>query len=440
MHATWGGMGVQVSQGFGLVWPGKQSRSGEIPAPEGQLVAYPAESYCPECADGNRILEGDNLPILRALQSELSGAVGLIYIDPPYNTGNDFIYNDTFRNPRQRQTAEEPGRRHTRWLEMMHPRIELARTLLRADALFCVSIDDHEVHHLRLLLDEVFGEENFVAQLIWKRHSGGGNDARHFAVDHEYILVYARDRGSLPPLRLPLDAAQRSAYIHRDEHFDSWGPYKTKSFLRMRPDDPRPGLQYGIELPNGDTRLAEWKWEESRFHEGVREGRIVFRQDRKERWLVEYKLYLRDDNSERTQVPRTLLLDVERNAAGKSQLKALFDGAIPFPNPKPVGLIRLLLQLHPDRDRLVLDFFAGSGTTGQAVLEENASDGGSRRFVLVQEAQPTGCPNIPSLSALTRERVRRWMIRTQTESGFLAARWECGGHNHAPTDAEGELG
>lgn len=421
---------------YGLSWAGKSAAMREAHAAStAALFPMPDQSLEWDTSE-NRIIEGDNLETLRLLQNELCDRVKMIYIDPPYNTGGDFTYPDNFRtgvaeyvrrsgpagrNGAPRGEAAADGRYHSAWLSMMYPRLLLARKLLSGHGLLFVSIDDHEVHNLRLLLNELFGEENFVQQLIWKRHAGGGNDARHFATDHEYILVYARSRHDLGRLRVPLTDQERREYRARDE-WPERGPFKTKSFRRMRDDDPRPGLQYAIEAPDGTRLFDEWKWERSRFLAGLEEGRVLLRKDRAGRWHVEYKLYLNeaDSETERTRVPRSLLFDVERNSAGKKQLREVLGEENVFSNPKPVGLIKYLLRMGTTPDSIVLDFFAGSGTTAQAVHELNQEDGGARRFILVQLPEPTGHPRYPTIADITKERVRRVMCAggTQPNAGF----------------------
>ncbi|MBM3946917.1 MAG: site-specific DNA-methyltransferase, partial [SAR202 cluster bacterium] len=404
------------------------------------LEALQCGSYCRLVPDLDRsvefeaaehvLIEGENLEVLKLLQPAYAGSVGLIYLDPPYNTGNDFVYPDNYSTPLEeylrltgrldtrgkRRTSrgldpagrnmERSGAYHSAWLSMLFPRLILARQLLREDGLLCVSIDDHEVHHLRMLLNEVFGEECFLAQVVWQRHGGGGNDSRHFAVDHEYVLVYARDREAAPRLGFRLSPAERAAFSGRDDLYDRLGGFRYRSFRRMRPEDPRPGLQYSIRTPDGSEVTDEWRWEEGRFLRALEEGRIRFRQDLSGRWQIEYKLYERQETGEaRARVPRSLLIEGERNSDGKRQLREALGAESSFPNPKPVGLMRHFLQLLPDQDLLVMDFFAGSGSTGQAVLEQNREDGGRRRFLLVQLPVPLEHPEYATLTELCRARL-----------------------------------
>jgi len=267
---------------------------------------------------------------------------------------------------------------------MMYPRLKLAWYLLRSDGLLFISIDNSEVGNLRSICDELFGGENFIQQLVWKQHAGGGNDARHFASDHEYILVYCKNVESLGRLRMPLTEEDKQEYTQKDRNYPQLGPYKTKSFSRMRPDDPRPGLTYSITAPDGTKLTDTWKWEEAKFLRALAEDKVLMRKDRNGKWQVEYKIYLysgddeNGDKEEKRKVPRSLLIDVERNAEGKKQLRELFNVDNVFSNPKPVGLIKHLISFGCDKDGIVMDFFAGSGTTGQAVMESNAWSGKHR--------------------------------------------------------------
>ena len=409
---------------YGLSWAGKAEAHRAVQSlSTGTLRPVPEESVNFDTSE-NLIIEGDNLEVLKLLQKSYSHRVKMIYIDPPYNTGNEFIYPDNFREGlqtyleysgqvksgvRQSTNAETNGRYHSNWLNMMYPRLFLARNLLKEDGVIFVSIDDNEVQNLRLMLNEIFGEENFLQQIVWKRHGGGGNDSRYFAVDHEYIMAVARNKESISRLRLPLSEKQKAEYTGKDEWFEKLGPFKTKSFRRMRPDDPRPGLQYGIKAPDGTKLNDEWKWEETRFLDALEVNKTFIRKDRNGNWQVEYKIYLFDHTSdeERSVVPRSLITDGDRNSDGKSQLRTAMDSNEVFSNPKPVGLIKNLMQFGCDSDGIILDFFSGSGTTAQSVLEANQADGRNRKFILVQLPEPTDNPDFASIADITKERVRR---------------------------------
>lgn len=402
---------------YELSWAGKAESRREIQKQTTATLIPEKEASINFDTSENIFIEGENLEALRVLQKAYFGKVKMIYLDPPYNTGSDsFVYPDDFAERLAeyekrtgtkngggflnkldlfKKNTKENGQYHSVWLSMMYPRLYLARNLLRQDGVLFVSIDENEVTNLRLLLNEIFGEENCLQQIVWKRHAGGGNDSKHFAVDHEYILAYAKNKEAVGRLRLPLSEAEKAKFSGKDEHFEKLGGFKTKSFKRMRPDDPRPGLQYEIETPDGNKIFDEWKWEETKFKEALKVNKVQLRKDRDDNWQVEYKIYLYDpstddeEEEEREKVPRSLFTDVEKNSAGKKQLRTLLGEDNIFNNPKPVGLIKHLLLFAAKDDAIVLDFFAGSGSTAQAVLEVNQEYGGDRKFICIQMPEAT---------------------------------------------------
>lgn len=385
---------------YHFTWAGKRDAINLLQTPTRASLVPCHEESVDFDTTGNIFIEGDNLEVLKLLYKPYFGRVKAIYIDPPYNTGGDFVYPDSYSDPlstylqitgqkdedgnKLTSNIETHGRYHSAWLSMMYPRLFLARQLLQDDGIIFISIDDHEVHNLRLLMNEIFGEENILQQIVWQRHAGGANDSKYFAVDHEYILAYARNKESISTLRIPLSDEQKTEYTSIDEWHSTLGPYKTRAFALMR-DAPRPGLQYKIELPDGTTVFDQWKWEESRFLEAKKQNKIAFRKDSHGNWRIQYKMYL--NSSDR--VPRSLLTKVERNSQGRTQLREIFGADDIFNNPKPIGFIKHLLQLSTEPNSIVLDFFAGSCTTAQAVLDLNHDDGGNRRFIMVQLQEPT---------------------------------------------------
>lgn len=425
----------ESAEHFGLNWTGKREarRLAGMPS-KGTLVPVPGKGLNEDTTE-NIFIEGDNLEVLKLLHKSYRGKIKMIYIDPPYNTGNDFIYKDDYRMPlesylqRSGQKSDmgelltsnpkSGGRFHSDWLNMMYPRLRVAKDLLRDDGVIFISIGDDEVANLRQLLNEIFGEENYLQVIVWKRHAGGGNDSRHFAIDHEYLLAFSKDKSAIKKLRLPLSESERAAYNKTDEHLDKLGPHKTKTFFRERPDDPREGLQYEIEAPDGTKLFGEWRWEEPKFLTAYKENRVLIRKDRNGNWKVEYKIYLlsdEDSDEEREKVPRSLLTDEERNSDGKKQLKALFNKENIFSNPKPLGLIKHLLRFGMGRDDLMLDFFAGSGTSAHAAMQLNIEDSGQRRFICVQlperldetqkDQKPAYNAGFRTISEITAERIR----------------------------------
>ena len=419
---------------YRFTWTGKRDAIQLLQTPtRATLTPCPEESIDFD-ATGNIFIEGDNLEVLKLLYKPYFGKVKAIYIDPPYNRGGDYVYNDNYTDPlntylqltaqkdekgnRLTSNVEKSGRYHSSWLSMMYPRLFLARQLLRDDGIIFVSIDDYEVHNLRMLMNEIFGEENMFQQVVWQRHAGGGNNAKHFAVDHEYILVYAKNKQSIPTLKLPLSDKQKAEYTEEDEWYSTLGPYKVRSFPQNRPANPRPGLQYYIELPDGTKVFDQWKWQESRFLEAKAENKMVFHKDKNGKWRVGYKKYLNESD----RLPRSLLTQVERNIEGKKQLSEILGEPNILNNPKPVGLIRHLLEFSTDPDSLVVDFFAGSCTTAQAVLELNRADNGNRKFIVVQLPEQTPEKSIArnagykTISDIGKTRIQRLLDRMRTDS------------------------
>lgn len=438
---------------YGLSWAGKNEAYQVMQQPTlATLEPQPEASIDWENAE-HLFIEGENLEVLKLLQKSYFGQVKMIYIDPPYNTGNDsFIYPDKFSETKEeylsrigekaddgnlmkegyfRKNSRESGQYHSNWLSMMLPRLYLARNLLKDDGVIFISIDDYEQTNLKLLMDEVFGEENFLQVLVWKRHAGGGNDSKFFATDHEYILVYAKDQVSLENLKIPLSDEDKKEYKYKDQHYETFGPYKLKSFRRMREDDPRPTLTYDILTPDGEHIRDTWKWEESRFLSALKDNKTQIRKDRNGKWQVEYKIYLYDADGldERTKVPRSLLTDIERNSEGKKQLSRILGDNNIFNNPKPIGLIKYLMYFGTHKNNsIVLDFFSGSGTTAQAVMELNEEDNGNRRYICVQlpekteetsDAYKTGYKTIAEITQARIQKVIEKIKQQREEQGTL---------------------
>ena len=422
------------SEPFGLSWPGKAEARSEASSPVHGVLQRRSGPVADETQGsvatnaGHTIVAGDNLEVLKLLRPTLGGAVRMIYIDPPYNAGTDYLYDDSFAAAPTRNSPTD-GRRHARGLSMMLPRLLLARELLQSDGVMFVSIGDHELAHLRLLCDEVFGERQFVGCVprIAKRTSNKGT---HFAPSKDYVLVYARELAELPPFMAAVDPA----YGKRFRGTDARGRFATVA-LYQNALDPRPNQRYWIRCPDGtfaippgETMPAEvadgafvaprsavdrvWRWSHASYAE--RRELLVWKPSQRSplrmpdgsrsAWNIYTKYYL-EDRLRSGLRPRDFLDDVT-NDQGTAELKALgLDDCFPF--AKPVGLVRRLLQWIDARDALVLDFFAGSGTTAQAVLEQNAADGGNRCCVLVQSPNPTGRSDFPTIADLTIERVRR---------------------------------
>jgi adenine-specific DNA-methyltransferase len=438
-----------------LNWAGKSEAFKVLQTPTtATLVPDKSESVNFDTTE-NIFIEGENLEVLKILQKSYYGKIKMIYIDPPYNTGNDsFIYPDRFAENKEdylkrigdkdedgyllkeglfRKNSKESGQYHSNWLSMMYPRLFLARNLLKDDGVIFVSIDDNEVHNLRIMMNEILGEENMLQQIVWRRHAGGGNDSKHFAVDHEYLMAYAKNKNAINLLRCPLSDEDIAEYKYKDKYVNTLGLHKLKSFRRMRPDDPRPTLTYDIQAPDNTILRDTWKWEQSRFLQALEKEKVMFRKDRNGKWQIEYKIYLKsrtedddDDGCEKTKVPRSLLLEVERNAEGKKQLRDAINGENIFNNPKPIGLIEYLMSFSVSNKDVIFDFFSGSATTAHAVLNLNKQDNGNRKFILVQlpekcsedsEAFKAGYKTIADIG---KERIRRVIKKlNESEDGKL---------------------
>lgn len=353
-----------MAEGFGLSWPGKEAAAAEASSPASTtLHREPGEPSM------HRYYEGDNLEVLKHLRDEFADAVDVIYIDPPYNTGRQFVYADKW-----------PG---AGWLSMMYPRLLLARDVLAATGFIAISIGEREVARLRLLCDEVFGEENFAGELIWKKGGTGKNDSKFAVVEHEYVLVYGKDatRAAFNP---DSQAFTSTKYVHEDERgryslvrLDSktLGYLPTLDYAIAGPD----GREYTPDQPAGRDKVARWRW--SREKVAANYDELVFRRG-----------YVYTKNYEKRGAKPRSILDGERfgvTRTGRKDAEAATGVPGIFEHPKPVRLIAHLVQILGGPDAVVLDFFSGSATTGQAVLELNAADGGERRHIQVQLPEPT---------------------------------------------------
>ncbi|MFD4018944.1 site-specific DNA-methyltransferase [Streptomyces sindenensis] len=410
---------------FGLSWFGKRNaRRVALRPSTATLLPRPEESVDWDTTR-NVMIEGDNLEVLKLLQKSYANKVKLIYIDPPYNTGKDFIYPDSFQDSirnyleltgqtgvdggRLSSNSETSGRYHSAWLDMMYPRLTLARNLLKDDGVIFVSIDDHEVHNLRSVMDEIFGPENFVNAIIWQKVYSPKNSARHFSEDHDYLLVYARNADKWTPGLLPRTAEQDSAYKNPDN--DPRGPWKAGDLSARNYYSKG---TYSITTPSGRVITGPppgtyWRYSEQTMREMDSDGRIWWGRDGSNSPAV--KRFLSEVKQGR--VPQTFwpYSEVGHNQDAKKELLQRVKFATSdsvFDTPKPVRLLRRVLTVatNPAESDIVLDFFAGSGTMGDAVMQANAEDGGNRRFVLVQIPELTGYQDFPSVAEITKARLR----------------------------------
>ena len=369
----------------------------------------------------NLYIEGDNLEVLKLLQTAYFRRVKMIYIDPPYNTGSDFVYEDDFADPMARykevtrQTTksnpETMGRSHTNWLNMMYPRLRLAANLLRDDGVCFISIDDNEVDNLKKLCNEVFGEENFVASVIWEKKYSPANDAKWLSDNHDYILIYAKQKEIWRPKLLPRGEEQNSRYTNRDN--DPRGEWKAAD---MTVKSYSASYDYPITTPSGRVVTPSegrcWNTSKENFEKLVADNRIWFGENGDNMPAVKKFLTEVKDGV----VPLTIWKyeEVGHNQEGRQELKKLFDDKGFFDGPKPIRLIGKILKIaNLDKNDIILDFFSGSATTAHAVMQLNAEDGGNRQFIMVQlpelcdvksEAYKAGYKNICEIG---KERIRR---------------------------------
>ena len=433
------GEAVDLGERYGLGWRGKSDVFAKIQEKTVETLHVDRAHSVDWDTTSNMFIEGDNLAALKILHKSYYGKVKMIYIDPPYNTGNDFVYNDDFKQTRKSYEAEAGitddegnvtrddglrsntgGHKHSNWLNMMYPRLFLARNLLRQDGVIFVSIDDNEVHNLRLMMNEIFGEENFVAQLIWERAFSPKNDAKFISNSHDYVLMYARNINEFNIGRLDRTEEANARYSNPDD--DPRGPWMSsdisvKTYSAVN--------DYPITTPSG--RVIEppasrcWSLSKKVFLERLHDNRIWFGPSGD--GVPRIKRFLSELRSE-GMTPTSLLFhkEVGHSQEGAKQVVELFDGKGYFDGPKPVRLIKRLLTIgNAKNNDIILDFFAGSGTTAHAISELNAEDGGNRKWICVQlgertdeksEAFKAGYHTIADIS---RERIRRAGAKTKAD-------------------------
>ncbi len=454
---------VTESERYDFRWYGKTASKREAFTPSrAALIFDPARSVNPDKAGGNVIIEGENLEVLKLLNCAYRERVKCIYIDPPYNTGNDFVYSDRFaegQKPYWELTgitengvktdtnAESDGRFHSNWLSMMHSRLLIARYLLRPDGVIFVSIDDKEVQNLRRVMDDVFGDENFIAQMVWE--GAFKNDARQIGVSHEYVVVYARDKILQPSewsvakdaVEPVLDEVTRLKDKYGEDYeaatnaLAAWfqNNKATPSFAHRRfryidkrgvykEDDPTAPGGRKFELKNPKTGKTiplrpnrGWAFDQDTFNRMVDENRISFITED----TIMARRYLHETDR---MTPQSVFYQPARSAS--ERLNKLF-GAMVFDYPKDEKVVRQLIEMSTSEDSLILDFFAGSGTTAQAVMDLNKVDGGNRRFILVQLPELTAEDSIAykagykRISDITVERAKRVIKNIRKDADSL---------------------
>lgn len=346
----------------------------------------------------NVYIKGDNLEALKLLQESYLNKVKVIYIDPPYNTGNDFVYRDDFtisqneyaemsgeitdQGSKMIRNTDSNGRFHSSWCSMIFSRLIVARNLLADEGMIFISIDDNEFHNLRNICDEVFGNSNFVATIVWQKKYAATNDAKGFSTTHDYIVVYAKNANKMTRNLLPRTAEQNAPYKHDD--MDGKGLWRSdnllvKSFSQsgVYPIiNPNTGVEY--YPPEGSC----WRASRDTMQQWLSENRIYFGKDGK--GAPQLKRYLNEVQQGRVPITWWPFDEVGHNDAANKEMKALFGTKTPFDTPKPTSLIKQILKIASDKDSVILDFFSGSATTADAVMQLNAEDGGKRKYIMIQ--------------------------------------------------------
>lgn len=402
---------------YQFTWPDKKKSVLLANAPINKTLRPCREESVNFDTTENLYIEGDNLEVLKLLQETYLGKIKMIYIDPPYNTGNDFVYEDDFAQSAEEYMAnsgqyddegnrlvknvDTNGRFHTDWLNMIYPRLKVAKDLLSNDGAIFISINDQEVSNMKKICDEIFGCDNFIASLIWQQRKGGGNDSHYIAVDHEYILIYSKNICNL----------SNRWYVSQTEEY-------LKRYKEVEPDGRRfywdtlvrNGLQSPIVItltaPDGTKITINSQKSEETVLKGLRDGTVRFTKTTNG-WSLHHKVYMKEG-----QVLRSILTEYGNNRSSGQELTNLF-GKTVFDYSKPSTLLKLLCQLNTNNIDIVLDFFSGSATTAHAVMKLNAEDGGNRKFIMVQlpeetdeksEAYKVGYKNICEIGG---ERIRR---------------------------------
>jgi len=444
-------LGQEVSgdkERYGLSWAGKNDCFRHIQEPTTATLKPCRKESTDFDTTENLFIEGDNLQVLKVLQKSYYGKVKMIYIDPPYNTGNDsFIYPDKFSETQDeylkrvgdkdaegnlirdgfwRKNSKDAGHFHSNWLSMMYPRLFLARNLLRQDGVIFVSIDDNEVHNLRMIMNEIFGDENFLATIIWQKVYSPRMDTEGFSEYHDYILVYRKTEEALP---------NKQTFEQNKEQFKFFDKGKNKYYRRrslrkegknsLRSDAP--SSYFALKAPDGravfpikpDGTEGCWRWSLKSYELGTKEGSIEWVKT-DEKWEVYVKQYY---EGQATMPPVTLWTheDAGHNHEANDEIRELLNSRL-FDSPKPTRLIKKILQTASEKKSIILDFFAGSCTTAHAVMQLNAEDGGNRKYICVQLPEPcekdseAAKAGFATIADIGKERIRRAAKKIKKEA------------------------
>jgi len=451
------GEGVFADEAYEFTWVGKRAAIAEAGRPIRKTLRPSVEESKDWDTTENLYIEGDNLEILKLLQESYLGKVKMVYIDPPYNTGNDFIYRDDFSQSREDyaeesgeydeagdrlfKNTETNGRFHSDWCSMIYPRLVLARNLLAPNGVMFISINDIEVSNLREICNEVFGETNFVADLIWANKEGGGSsDSKLFRIKHEHILCFAKNIDNVEIAGVPVGNEDR--YKSSDEYVSTRGKYYLQK-MGMGTIQYSASLDYPITTPDGSTvmpadnnggRKACWRWSKPKYDWGVKNGFIEIKKDNGGVWTVYSKQYLNCDNEgniiTRTQRPMGIIDEYSSTQAAKLLQNMGLGSA--FNYAKPVELMRYLCERVTVEGDIILDFFSGSATTAHAVMKLNADDGGNRKFIMAQLPEETGDKSeayragFSNICEIGKERIRRAGDKIKDDAGLTGQRLDIG--------------
>ncbi|MBR5522620.1 MAG: site-specific DNA-methyltransferase [Akkermansia sp.] len=438
---------VKEDELFGLNWRGKaEARRAALTPSLGTLRPCKEESKDWDTTQ-NLYIEGDNLEVLKLLRKSYGGKVKMIYIDPPYNTGKEFVYPDDYQNSienykkltgqegKYAANVETSGRYHTDWLNMMYPRLALARDLMCDDGVIFISIDEREFSNLKVLLLEIFGEGNYVGEIIWKNKFGSGAKTKGFIGVHEYILTVSKN--GVVDLNRPLNKEEQENYNkNKDTKFPYRGGFVTQP-LAVTTFDDRPSLVYPVFYKGQEIwPRKQWVWSKDRLYKAIENDEVVFNLQSDGSYNLRSKKYLIDENGNMRRGKPTTFFNEVYTQNGTNDIRGLFADSVIFDYTKPVDLIKYLLSFAVDediqKDGIILDFFSGSATTAHAVMKLNAEDGGHRRFIMVQlpepcdeksEAYKAGYKNICEIG---KERIRRAGEKVKGEAGLAGQSLDIG--------------